>query len=87
MANIPLGPQPDFAAIATSFQSVAAEVARIPNTPQFAAGNAILDQLRQINTAVQEVHTAVREVSIRLDTAVQEVNTRLDTMNTTIQIK
>jgi hypothetical protein len=92
MANIPLAPQPDFAAMAASYQSMATssqslatEIARIPNTPQFTAGNAILDQLRQITTAVREVNTVVREVNTKLDTAVQEINMRLDTMNTVKQ--
>jgi hypothetical protein len=87
MANILLGPQPDFAAMATSYQSLAPEVARIPNTPQFTAGNAILDQLHQINTAVQDINTRLNTLETRLDTAVQDINTRLDTTNTAIQIR
>jgi hypothetical protein len=40
------GPQPDFAAIAASHRSLADEMEKVPNTPQFAQGNAILDEFR-----------------------------------------
>jgi hypothetical protein len=40
------GPQPDFAAIAASHRSLADEMEKVPNTPQFAQGNALLDEFR-----------------------------------------
>jgi hypothetical protein len=75
-AQIPVGPQPDFALMSQSCQNFADDVAKIPNTPQFALGNDNLAPLDQINASIRQ-----------LNTAVGEINTRLNTMNTNIQAR
>jgi hypothetical protein len=63
-AQIPVGPQPDFAFMSQSYLGLANEVAKIPNTPQFALGNDILARLDQINDKLERLNT-------RLDTIIQ----------------
>jgi hypothetical protein len=66
-----VGVQPDFAFMSQSYLDLANEVAKIPNTPQFALGNDILARLDQISTSVGQVNDRLD----RPDTAVGEINT------------
>jgi hypothetical protein len=59
-ARIPVGPQPDFALMSQNCQNFADEVAKIPNTPQFALGNDILARLDQINTKLDTMNTTIQ---------------------------
>jgi hypothetical protein len=72
-AQIPVGPQPDFALMSQNYQTLAIEVAKIPNTPEFTLGYTILARLDQIND--------------RLNTAVGEINIRLDAMSINMQAR
>jgi hypothetical protein len=74
--QIQLPPQPDILLMSQTCYTFGNEVAKISNIPQFDAGNAILDQLRQISTRLDRIDT-------RLDT----LETRLDTVNTAIRTR
>jgi hypothetical protein len=58
-AQIPVGPQPDFALMSQNCRTLADEAAKMPNTPPFALGNGILARLDQINASVPQLNTAV----------------------------
>jgi hypothetical protein len=72
MANNPLGPQPDFAGIARSHRYLADEMEKVPNTPQFDAGDAILRELRAME----------QRMNAKMDTMEQRMNARFDQVNT-----
>jgi DNA anti-recombination protein RmuC len=74
----PLSPQPDFPIISQCFQTLADQMAKVPNTPQFNTGNAILTQLQQMSL---QIDTMSQQLNTRLDTMSQQLNTRLDTMS------
>jgi hypothetical protein len=59
-----LGPPPNFDLISQRHHNLGREMAKILNLPQFETGDAILDQLRQIDT--------------KLDTIVYDINARLE---------
>jgi hypothetical protein len=87
MANNPLGPQPDFAGLARSHRYIADEMEKVPNTPQFDAGNAILQELRAMNakmdTIEQQMNTRFDQVNTRFD----QVDARLDQVDIQIQAR
>jgi uncharacterized protein YoxC len=70
-AQIPVAPQPDFALMSQNYQTLAIEVAKIPNTPQFTLSYTILARLDQMND--------------RLNTAVGGINDKLNGLNTTVE--
>jgi outer membrane protein TolC len=79
MANNPLGPQPDFASIARSHRILADEMEKVPNTPQFDAGDAILRELRAME---QRMNAKMDTMEQRINTRFDQVNTRFDQVNT-----
>jgi hypothetical protein len=86
-AQIQLPPQPDILLMSQTCHTFGNEVAKISNIPQFDAGNAILDQLRQISTRLDRIDTRLDTLETRLDTRLDTLETRLDTMNTTIRTR
>lgn len=63
MANVPpLGPQPDFAAMTASYQSLADESAKMQNAPGLAA-NGILAHLQAME---QRINTRFDQVEAKL---------------------
>jgi dephospho-CoA kinase len=49
-----LGPQPDFARLTQGFQQAAAELGNFANLPVFAQGNALIQQMQQLQQVVQQ---------------------------------
>lgn len=74
MTNDPLGPQPDFIRMSELQHSLADEMSKIPNTPQFDAGNAILQALHRIETKLDSLETKVNSLGIEVDGLKNEVN-------------
>ena len=68
MAQNLVGPQPDFAAMAASQRAVADEMDRIQNTPQFALGNAILNQLQGME---QRINARMDGMEVRIGLQIQ----------------
>jgi cytochrome c556 len=61
MANVdppqpvpPLGPQPDFAFISQALHQVATQFGHIPNLPPFPQGNALMQQMLQMQQQQQQ---------------------------------
>jgi uncharacterized phage infection (PIP) family protein YhgE len=78
----PPGLQPDFHLISQTHQNLAGghqtladELGKIPNLPQFHDSNVILDQLRRINDRLDGMNDRLDGMSDRLD----GMNGRLDT--------
>jgi hypothetical protein len=83
MANNSLGPQPDFASIARSHRILADEMEKVPNTPQFDAGDAILRELRAMEQRMNaKMDTMEQRMNAKMDTMEQRINTRFDQVNT-----
>jgi hypothetical protein len=82
-AQNPLGPQPDFAVISRSHRILADEMDKVPNTPQFDAGAAILRELRAMEQRMNAKMDIIEQrANARMDTVEQGMNARFDQVNT-----
>jgi hypothetical protein len=59
-------PQPNFPLLSQRYHDIANEVAKIPNAPQFDAGNIILRQLRQINENINTMSARITSLDVRI---------------------
>jgi peptidoglycan hydrolase CwlO-like protein len=78
--NNTLGPQPDFIRMSELHGSLADEMSKIPNTPQFDAGNAIVQALHRIETKIDSLETKVNS----LETKVNSLETKVNSLETKV---
>ena len=90
----PVGPQPDTQRMVQSVRifadSFAEELAKLPNVPAIAQGNAlqhtldlILAQMTQINVRLDQVNVRLDQVNVRLD----QVDVRLNALTLRISTR
>jgi hypothetical protein len=84
--NLPL-PQPNFPLLSQSYLNIANEVAKIPNAPQFDAGNAILRQLRQIDENINTRLDGVVQQIQQMVQQIQQMSTRITSLDARVQIR
>lgn len=80
MAQSQIRPQPDFRVISDCHQTLAVEMRKVPDMPQFDLGNAILAELQGMNARFDRIEARLGRIETRLDgmeTRLTGVETRL----------
>ena len=73
-AALPLGPQPNFDAIATAFNAAATEIQRCSNMPAVQQGNDILQILQRMEMRMERMETRME----RMETRMERIETRME---------
>jgi hypothetical protein len=66
-----LGPQPDFARLAQGLQQATTELGNFANLPAFAQGNALIQQMQQMQKQIQQVQQQMQQQLQQTSTAIR----------------
>ncbi|EXJ82235.1 hypothetical protein A1O3_06048 [Capronia epimyces CBS 606.96] len=74
----PLGPQPDANRIAQCYDTLGDELAKFPNIPALAEGNAIQLALVQLTTQINQLATQMNQLGTQINQRFDQVDERFD---------
>src|SRR5271156_3498094 len=81
------GPQPDFQRMSGAIRTFNDELDKLPNMPQFDAGRAILEAIKNLGTELNAKVTELNAKGTELNTKVTELNTKFDGLKDQMRIK